>query len=113
MGEVNRYISAGALYTLAYILEKAIRGIDIVRDKLLLYLTLVTPVSNLPCNFEQAISDKAFGDIEDTFQYYTALQAGCNFFVTANIKDFKRGETIKLPVLKPDDYLLRFSNHEL
>ena len=106
-GEINCYISSGALYTLAYILEKAIKNIDVVREKLLLYLTLVTPVSNLPYNFEQAISDKAFDDIEDAFQYYTALQADCDFFVTANVKDFKKGEMSKLLVIRPDEFLIR------
>jgi predicted nucleic acid-binding protein len=107
-GEIYCYISPGALYTLAYVLEKAIKNIDIVKEKLLLYLTFLTPVSNLPVNFEQALNDKAFDDIEDAFQYYTALQAGCNFFVTVNVKDFKKGEINELPVFKPDDYLRRF-----
>ena len=106
-GKISCYISTGSVYTLAYVLEKATRDVDIVREKLLLYLTLITPVSTLPFNIEQAICDKAFDDIEDAFQYYTALQAGCDFFVTANIKDFKKGEQKKMPVLKPDDYLLR------
>jgi len=109
LDEINCYISAGTVYTLAYVLEKAINDIDIVREKLLLYLTLATPVSNFPYNFEQAIFDKSFEDIEDAFQYYAALQVGCDFFVTVNTKDFKMGETEKLPVLKPDEYLLRFS----
>ena len=106
-GEIFCYISTGSVYTLAYILEKATKYIDIVREKLLLYLTFVTPVSSLPFYIEQAICDKTFDDIEDAFQYYTALQAGCDFFVTANIKDFKKGEQIKLPVYKPDDYLFQ------
>jgi predicted nucleic acid-binding protein len=110
-GKINCYISSGALYTLAYVLEKAIKDIEIVREKLLLYLTLVNPVSNLPYNFEQAIFDEAFDDIEDAFQYYTALQASCNFFVTVNIKDFKKGEMKKLPVVKPDEYLLYYVNN--
>ena len=80
------------------------------REKLLLYLTLITPVFSLPYYFEQAINDKAFGDIEDSFQYYTALQAECNFFVTSNVKDFHKGALGKLPVLKPDDYLLQMPN---
>ena len=106
---INCYISTGAVYTLAYVLEKAIKNIDIVREKLLLYLTMVTPVSALSYNFEQAICDKSFDDIEDAFQYYTALQAGCDFFVTLNVKDFKKGAMKKLPVFKPDEYLLLFS----
>ena len=105
-GKISCYISTGSVYTLTYILKKATKDIDIVREKLLLYLTFVTPISNLPFYIEQAICDKAFDDIEDAFQYYAALQAGCVFFVTANIRDFKKGEQKKLPVLKPDDYLL-------
>ena len=106
-GEINCYISSGAVYTLAYVLGKAIKDIALVRKKLLQYLTFITPVSNLPYNFEQAIGDSAFDDIEDAFQYYTALQVGCDFFVTINIKDFKKGERSRLPVLKPGDYLKR------
>jgi predicted nucleic acid-binding protein len=105
--KISCYISTGSVYTLAYVLEKATRDINIVREKLLLYLTFITPISNLPFYIEQAICDKAFDDIEDAFQYYTALQAGCDFFVTVNIKDFKKGEQKKLPVLKPDDFLLQ------
>ena len=104
-GKISCYVSTGSVYTLAYILEKATNDIDIVREELLLYLTFITPVSTLPFYLEQAICDKTFDDIEDAFQYYTALQAGCDFFVTANIKDFKKGEQRKLPVIKPDDYL--------
>ena len=108
-GKIYCYISTGSLYTLAYVLEKAIKDVDIVRNKLLQYLTFLTPVSNLPSNFEQALYDMSFDDIEDAFQYYTALQAGCNFFVTVNVNDFIKGEIKKLPVFKPDDYLYRFS----
>jgi len=107
LGNITCYISSGTLYTLAYILEKSIKDIEIVREKLLLYLTFIIPVSNFPYNFEQALCDKSFDDIEDAFQYYTALQAGCDCFVTANIKDFEKGEMKKLPVFKPDDYLQR------
>lgn len=107
-GKIICYVSAGSIYTLAYVLEKALKDINLVREKLSLYLTLLTPISNLPYYFEQAIKNKAFDDIEDAFQYYTALQADCISFITANVKDFKKGEMSKLPVLKPDDYLLQF-----
>ena len=104
-GKIYCYISTGSLYTLAYVLEKAIKDINVVRNKLLQYLTFLTPVFNLPHNFEQALYDNSFDDIEDAFQYYTSLQAGCNFFITVNVKDFQKGEIGKLPVFKPDDYL--------
>ena len=108
-GEMNCYISAGAVYTLAYVLEKAIKNVDSVREKLLQYLGLVTPVSNLPHIFEKAICDKSFSDIEDAFQYYAALQVGCDYFITGNINDFKKGKISKLPVFKPDEFLIIIS----
>ena len=108
-GKIYCYVSTGTLYTLAYVLEKAIKDVEIVRENLLLYLSFLTPVSNLPSNFEQALYDKEFDDIEDAFQYYTAIQAVCDFFVTVNIKDFQKGEIRNLPVLKPDDFLHRLS----
>jgi predicted nucleic acid-binding protein len=106
-GKIICFISTGALYTLAYVLAKATKDVELVRQKLLLYLTLMKPVSTLTFYFEQAINNKAFDDIEDAFQYYSALQAGCDCFVTANIRDFKKGKMKRLPVLKPDDYLLQ------
>jgi predicted nucleic acid-binding protein len=112
-GIFSCYISTGSVYTLAYILKKATKDTDIVREKLLQYLSFITPVSNLPYYIEQAICDKAFDDIEDAFQYYAALQTACDFFVTANIKDFKKVEQRKLQVLKPDTFLLQYRGNVL
>ena len=47
--------------------------------------------------------DRAFAD--EAEKIFAIAEADCEFFVTANIKDFRRGEQGKLPIVRPDDYL--------
>ncbi len=43
-----------------------------------------------------------FRDFEDAVQYFCALQANSDFFLTRNKKDFKQSS---LPILTPDEFL--------
>lgn len=45
-----------------------------------------------------------FRDKEDALQYYTALHAKADFFVTRNLKDYKPAQ-VSLPVYSPADFL--------
>jgi hypothetical protein len=45
-----------------------------------------------------------FKDKEDALQYFTALHAKANYFVTRNIKDYRHGWP-SLPVFTPDDFI--------
>lgn len=45
-----------------------------------------------------------FSDKEDALQYYTALNHGADYFITRNIRDYKRSSE-RLPVMTPFDYL--------
>ncbi len=53
---------------------------------------------------ELALNDTYFEDFEDGIQYYTALEAQCDFIVTRNLKDFKASA---LSVFSPKEYLSR------
>lgn len=44
-----------------------------------------------------------FKDKEDALQYYTALHAKTDYFITRNIKDYKH-KNPSLPVYLPDDF---------
>lgn len=44
-----------------------------------------------------------FKDKEDALQYYTALRAKADYFITRNIKDYKHKDP-SLPVCLPDDF---------
>lgn len=50
----------------------------------------------------KAVNDKRVEDLEDGFQYYAALAAGCERIVTYNIADFYFSE---IPVMEPDELL--------
>lgn len=50
---------------------------------------------------EQALNSD-FSDLEDAFQYYTALENSLDVIITRNIKDFKLAE---IPVLTPTEFL--------
>ena len=50
---------------------------------------------------EQALNSQ-FKDLEDAFQYYTALENSLDLIVTRNLDDFKLSQ---LPVLSPTQYL--------
>ncbi len=46
----------------------------------------------------------ASSDLEDAFQYQTALVSGLvAYFVTGNIKDFRLVDQIRLPIITPTD----------
>ena len=49
-----------------------------------------------------AVQNKSFKDFEDCLQDKCAKDAGCDYIVTANIRDFKESE---VPAIPPDELL--------
>jgi len=50
----------------------------------------------------QAMNDKRVEDVEDGFQYYAAVIAGCVRIITYNVPDFYFS---KIPVMQPEELL--------
>jgi predicted nucleic acid-binding protein len=103
---IEACISQGSLYTLTYVLRKAL-GKEKSDKALSGYLSIISIVSISNNGANHAIQSGA-PDTEDAFQYQTAKENGCIFFITRHIKDFQKNETGNLPVLTPDDYLRAF-----
>ena len=62
------------------------------------YLEIVEPLTTTKENLFGSLAS-SFSDLEDAFQYHTALnEKGLNYFITNNVKDFKHVNP-KLPVL--------------
>ena len=55
---------------------------------------------------QQAFGNPQVHDLEDGFQYYAALEAGCRVIVTANLEDYHFG---KLAVLTSEQFLLQIA----
>jgi predicted nucleic acid-binding protein len=103
-GLVHGYASSASFYTLAYVIRKNVSASE-TRKWLGDYLRFI---SILPTQKHQLrISLEAtFNDLEDAFQYFTALQEEkLDFFITNNLKDFLRVSK-QLPVTSPKKFIL-------
>lgn len=99
---VPLFMSSGSFYTFTYVLQKnGIRGDDL-KIKLKQYLSLVNVVNSDNKTLSKAL-DSSFKDIEDSFQYMTATNEGCDYLITSNIADFKKhGKSKALPITPLD-----------
>ncbi|WP_375447555.1 type II toxin-antitoxin system VapC family toxin [uncultured Fibrella sp.] len=111
--EENRltiYISAGSVYMVAYVLHRAGKRGQTQRDALLGFLNLVQVAGADKNTFVAASQLMTITDLEDGFQYQTALgNKAIQYFVTGNTKDFRLADQSQLPVLTPADMVRQLS----
>ena len=94
---VEKFLSSGSFYTITYLIEKHLKnqGLQDIQNRrsvlsgilsgLLQEYTIIGEA-----DWEKAIYDVRFSDLEDSYQYQTALNADCNVLLTLNIRDFKQ-----------------------
>ena len=102
--KISLLFSQGSFYTFAYVLQKnGIKGNEL-KIKLRQYLTIVNIVST-----DQEILlkglDSSFTDIEDSFQYMTAVNEKCDYLITSNIVDFKAHKTRQTIPITPLEFV--------
>ena len=114
--EHSACISAGSIYTLAFIFERSLKAQDIHRpeltDRLRGYLSEVLNMATV-CQLshagaEAAVYDKAFTDIEDSFLYRCALENHCPVLLTINTSDFKNTDQSEVEVLSPKEFIEKY-----
>lgn len=102
--DIILFISSSNLVNVIYFLQKAGKTnseISLTVKNLLSFTTIVSPGNSIIIN----ALDANFNDIEDGIQYYTALQIKeIDYFITSNIKDFKKAST-QLLVVTPRQFL--------
>jgi len=82
------YISSESFYTFAYVLQKnGIKKTEL-RVKLKQYLSMISVVNTDKETLLKGL-DSSFTDIEDSFQYMTAVNEKCDYLITSNITDFR------------------------
>ena len=114
--EHSACISAGSIYTLAFIFERSLKAQDIHRPELtdrlrgylseVLSMATICPLSH--AGAEAAVYDKAFADIEDSFQYRCALEAHCPVLLTINTNDFKNADQSVVAVMSPKEFIEKY-----
>jgi predicted nucleic acid-binding protein len=102
--QLTIYISSGCVYTIAYVLHKTGKRGQKLRDALNSFLALVNVAGADRETFIAASHLTAITDLEDGFQYQTALgTSAIQYFVTGNIKDFRSTDQNRLPVVTPTE----------
>lgn len=96
---IECYTSAATFFTIAFFLRKEKNIKKIFKD----YFSFIKVVATQDENLQTAI-DSSFTDIEDGFQYYSAMDK-CDAFVTFNKKDFIKHENKKLRCYTPSEFL--------
>lgn len=105
-GVVYGYASSASFYTLVYVIQKSV---SVTESKKIIgnYLRFI---SILPThkNTLRISLDASFNDLEDAFQYFTALEEDqLDFFVTNNLRDYQKVSQ-QLPVISPKKFVSDF-----
>ncbi len=99
LGVIECYTSAATFFTIAFFLRKEEKSKQIFKT----YFSFIKVVGTSDADLQSSINS-SFTDIEDGFQYYSAL-GKCDVFITFNKKDFIKHQTIRLPCLTPGEFL--------
>ena len=98
--KIELYISPVLIANLFYILRKRIgkeTAINAIRK-----LRILAKVATVDEEIVDLVLSSGFKDMEDGFQYYSALKAGISVLLTRNVKDFVGKE---LAIMNCEEYL--------
>lgn len=102
--EIPMFVSAGCIYTFVYLLHKHGIRRDALKEQLSYYLEVLN-ISHLD---GQCFTDglrSNFMDIEDSFQYFSALRSSCDFLLTTNLTDYRCADNANITVTSPHIFL--------
>lgn len=97
------YTSPLCLAIGAYFAEKK-NGKKLARKKIALLAEKLEITTMGPKAMERTMADHRIVDIEDGFQYFAAVDAGCTCIITYDKRDWKFAA---MEVLAPEDFLLK------
>ena len=89
----------------AFFAEKK-NGRKLARKKITLLSEKLKVTTMGPKAGEATFANPAIADIEDGFQYFSAVDAGCTSIVTYDRRDW---HFAKMEVLPPEDFLLKYA----
>ncbi len=107
--QINGYASSASFYTLTYVITEKIK--KKAHPILMEYSGFIQTMPTTQHNLDSALSSP-FNDLEDAFQYYTALnKKELDFFITNNVKDYA-GVSSRLPVINAKDFIALIKNEK-
>lgn len=117
--QYNIYISGAGLYTITYIYEMFLKKqgianpkkLQTIREKINDICDILDILSTDKQSFKDALINKQFKDLEDSYQYHTAKSNDCDFIITLNTKHFKTDPNSKPKVYCPQEFLEYLHNY--
>lgn len=115
-------ISAGSAYTMTFSIDKYLRKesliynprrTEILRDIMKKIFSRYTVAGMGSEGFFESVSDANFNDLEDSYQWRTALQSECEVLLTLNIKDYSEAPSMQsVPmILSPIEFIERYCRY--
>jgi predicted nucleic acid-binding protein len=109
---IKAVVSAGCVYTLAYLIRMELKRQGIhrpeqtnrLRTMLNIVLSMATVAGVSHKRIVSGTNDLAFDDVEDSYQYQCALQNKCDALVTINLKDYRNADTSAIEILSPEAF---------
>lgn len=109
--KAEKVISAGGFYTLTYLIEVYLKRSGLRKEERIVELRRI--LSGLlaeytvqgEINWEAGLKDYRFDDLEDSYQYQSALSTKCDILLTLNEKDFRKADSGALRIYTPSDFL--------
>ncbi|MBO9612797.1 MAG: PIN domain-containing protein [Dyadobacter sp.] len=103
--EIPMFVSPGCIYTFVYLLQKHGIKEEALKQQLSFYLEVLN-ISHVDsqCFADGLQSD--FTDVEDSFQYFSALRSNCDFLLTTNLTDFRCADNANITVTSPLNFLI-------
>ena len=109
----TRVLSVGAFYTITFLTERFLRHQGIGQPQLveqqrvilnsLLQAFEIVDISKE--NLSSGVSDLQFNDLEDSYQYQSAIKSNYSVLLTINKKDFKNVTDGNIQILSPQEFV--------
>lgn len=77
-----------------------------MNDKLIEYLSTITIANSDKNTFLNGLNP-SFDNLEDSYQYLTAVQKKCDYRITSNISGFKTNKKYKIKPITPLDFVTK------
>ncbi len=114
--KIKAVVSVGCVYTLVYLIRMELKRkyvhrpeqTELLRSTLKTILSLVTVVGVSHKHILEGVNDLSFEDLEDSFQYQSALQAKCDTLITINLRDYRLADLSTIEILSPTEFVNRY-----
>lgn len=112
----DKYLSIGSFYTLTFLLERILRHQGLTNPKCLQKLREILrqllQTFNISTTSKEeltkGVNNESFKDLEDSYQYATALSANCKILLTINVKDFRMADQTNIQILSPEEFIKKY-----